>query len=129
MRRCGACARLPRCRVSGATDNLPLGNNASASAILAEGYQAKKGESLIAPSEARVSPGYFETMRARLVAGRFFDERDTADATKVIMIDDRLARRFWPNQNPIGRRMYKPSDEAETSRRSPRRPSSLLSLA
>ena len=98
--------------VSGATDSLPLGNNASASAILAEGYQAKKGESLIAPSEARVSPGYFETMRARLVAGRFFDERDTADVTKVIMIDDRLARRFWPNQNPIGRRMYKPSDEA-----------------
>jgi predicted permease len=98
--------------VSGATDSLPLGNNASASAILAEGYQAKKGESLIAPSEARVSPGYFETMRARLVAGRLFDERDTADATKVIMIDDRLARRFWPNQTPIGRRMYKPSDEA-----------------
>ena len=98
--------------VSGATDSLPLGNNASASAILAEGYQAKKGESLIAPSEARVSPGYFETMRARLVAGRFFDERDTADVTKVVMIDDRLARRFWPNQNPIGRRMYKPSDEA-----------------
>ena len=98
--------------VSGATDSLPLGNNASASAILAEGYQAKKGESVIAPSEARVSPGYFETMRARLVAGRFFDERDTTDAPKVIMIDDRLARRFWPNQNPIGRRMYKPSDDA-----------------
>ena len=71
------------------------------------------GDSLIAPSEARVSPGYFETMRAGLVAGRFFDERDTADVTKVIMIDDRLARRFWPNQNPIGRRMYKPSDEAD----------------
>jgi predicted permease len=98
--------------VSGATDSLPLGNNASASAILAEGYQAKKGESLIAPGVARVSPGYFETMRTRLVAGRFFDERDTANATKVVMIDDRLARRFWPNQNPIGRRMYKPSDEA-----------------
>jgi putative ABC transport system permease protein len=96
--------------VAGATDSLPLGNNASASAILAEGYQAKKGESLIAPSVSRVSPGYFETMRARLVAGRFFDDRDTADATKVIMIDDRLARRFWPNQNPIGRRMYRPSD-------------------
>src|SRR4030095_4792018 len=43
--------------------------------------------------------------------GRFFDERDTADATKVIIIDNRLARRFWPNQNPIGRRMYKTNDE------------------
>jgi predicted permease len=96
--------------VAGATDSLPLGNNASASAILAEGYQAKKGESLIAPSVSRVSPGYFETMRARLVAGRFFDDRDTADATIVFWIDDRLARRFWPNQNPIGRRMYRPSD-------------------
>jgi predicted permease len=108
LRRVNALATVT---VSGATDSLPLGNNASASAILAEGYQAKKGESLLAPSVARVSPGYFETMRARLVAGRFFNERDTADATKVIMIDDRLARRFWPNQNPIGRRMYKPSDE------------------
>ncbi len=97
--------------VSGATDSLPLGNNASASAITAEGYQAKKGESLIAPSESRISPGYFQTMRARLVAGRFFDDRDTADATKVIMIDDRLARRFWPNQDPIGRRMYKPGED------------------
>jgi putative ABC transport system permease protein len=51
-------------------------------------------------------------MRARLVAGRFFDERDTANATKVVMIDDRLARRFWPNQNPIGRRLYQPNDDA-----------------
>jgi putative ABC transport system permease protein len=103
---------LPTVTMSGATDSLPFGNNASASAILAEGYQAKKGESVIAPNEVRVSPGYFETMRARLVAGRFFDARDTADAPKAIIIDDRLARRFWPNQDPIGRRMYKPSDDA-----------------
>src|SRR5262245_13821131 len=102
---------VPTVTMSGATDSLPFGNNASASAILAEGYQAKKGESVIAPNEARVSPGYFEAMRARLVAGRFFEARDSADAPKVIIIDDRLARRFWPNQAPIGRRMYKPGDD------------------
>jgi predicted permease len=96
---------------SGVTDSLPFGNNASASGILAEGYQAKPGESLIAPSVVRVSPGYFETMRARLVSGRVFNERDTADSPKVVMVDDRLARRFWPNQNPIGRRLYTPSDD------------------
>jgi predicted permease len=108
LRRIGALATVT---VSGVTDSLPFGNNASASAILAEGYQAKKGESLIAPSVVRVSPGYFETMRARLVAGRLFNDRDTADSPKVVMVDDRLARRFWPNQNPIGRRMYTPSDD------------------
>jgi predicted permease len=102
---------LPTVTTSGATDSLPLGNSASASAILAEGYQAKKGESVIAPNAVRVSPGYFEAMRARLVAGRFFDGRDAADAPKVIIIDNRLARRFWPNQDPIGRRMYRPSDD------------------
>jgi predicted permease len=108
LRRIGALAAMT---ASGATDSLPFGNNASASAILAEGYQAKKGESLVAPSVVRVSPGYFETMRARLVAGRLFNERDTADSPKVVMVDDRLARRFWPNQNPIGRRLYTPSDD------------------
>ena len=104
---------LPTVTASGVTDSLPLGNSASASSIMAEGYQAKPGESLIAPSVVRASPGYFETMRARLVAGRVFNERDTADSPKVVMVDDRLARRFWPNQNPIGRRLYTPSDGAD----------------
>ena len=103
---------LPGVSMSGAIDNLPFGNSANASAIFPEGYAAKKGESVIAPSEARVSPGYFETMRARLVAGRFFNERDSEGNQKVVMIDDRLARRYWPNQDPIGRRMYKPNDES-----------------
>jgi ABC-type antimicrobial peptide transport system permease subunit len=49
-------------------------------------------------------------MKARLVSGRFIDERDGHDAPKVIMVDERLARRFWPNQDPVGRRMYKPED-------------------
>jgi putative ABC transport system permease protein len=104
---------LPNVAIAGAADSIPMGNSASASAILAEGYRPRKGESVLAPSQIRVSPGYFETMRARLVAGRFFNERDVDGAPKVIMIDDRLARRFWPNQNPIGRRMYKPGDDGD----------------
>lgn len=103
---------LPGVKAAGATDSLPLGNSASASAILAEGYQARPGESVLAPAEARISDGYFEAIGATLVDGRFFTERDTAGATRAIIVDDRLAHRFWPNQNPIGRRMYKPSDDA-----------------
>jgi predicted permease len=103
---------LPGVRAAGVTDSLPLGNSASASAILAEGYKARPGESFLAPSEVRVSDGYFETIGAKLVAGRFFNERDAATSPRVIIVDDRLARRFWPNQDPIGRRLYRPSDDA-----------------
>jgi len=49
-------------------------------------------------------------MGAKLVAGRFFEDRDAEKAPKVVIVDERLARRFWPAQNPIGRRMYLPSD-------------------
>lgn len=104
---------LPGVTSAGATDSIPLGNSASSSAIFAEGYTIKKGESVIAPNEVRISPGYFEAMSAKRVAGRFFEDRDGADALKVIIVDDRLARRFWPNQDPIGRRMYKPTDGAD----------------
>jgi predicted permease len=96
---------------AGATDSIPFGSNQSASAILAEGYQAKPGESIVAPNEVRVSDGYFEVMGARLVGGRFFTERDGPDAPRVAVIDERLARRFWPNQDAVGRRLYRPNDD------------------
>jgi predicted permease len=101
---------LPGVVAAGATDTIPFGGNNSDSVILAEGYQMKPGESVISPSAIDVTPGYFEAIHAKLVNGRLFDERDGHDAPKVIMVDDTLARRFWPGQNPIGRRMYKPAD-------------------
>jgi putative ABC transport system permease protein len=70
----------------------------------------KPGESVISPSTVDVTPGYFEALQVKLVSGRFIDERDGHDAPKVIMVDETLAKRFWPNRNPIGRRMYRPGD-------------------
>jgi predicted permease len=101
---------LPGVVAAGATDTIPFGGNNSDSVILAEGYQMKPGESVISPSAVDVTAGYFEAMRAKLAEGRFFDERDGHDAPKTIMVDETLARRFWPGRNPIGRRMYKPVD-------------------
>jgi len=94
----------------GATNTIPFGWNNSDSVILAEGYEMQPGESVISPSAVDVTPGYFEAMGAKLAKGRFFEDRDTAKALPVIMVDQRLARRFWPNQDPIGRRLYRPTD-------------------
>jgi predicted permease len=113
---------LPGVTAAGATDTIPFGGNHSDSVIFAEGYQMKPGESVISPSAVDVSPGYFEAMGARLIRGRYFDQRDAAiDTTAAggaakangvlsIIVDETLAKRFWPSQDPIGRRMYKPTD-------------------
>jgi len=101
---------LPGVVSAGATTTIPFGGNQSDSVILAEGYQMKPGESVISPQNVDVTPGYFETMGAKRLRGRLFDDRDAAKAPHVIIVDDKLAKRFWPNQDPIGRRMYMPTD-------------------
>ena len=106
----GQLRALPAVLTVGATDTIPFGGNHSDSVILAEGYRMSPGESVISPQQVDVSPGYFEAMSVRLARGRFFDERDSSTAPKVVIVDDTLARRFWPNQDPIGRRMYLPQD-------------------
>jgi predicted permease len=93
---------------AGATDTLPFSGANSDSVIMAEGYAMQPGESLISPNQASVTPGYFEAMRIPLIEGRFFEERDRDDAPRVIIVDERLGRRFWPNRSPIGQRMWRP---------------------
>jgi predicted permease len=104
---------LPGVTAAGATDTIPLGGNHNDSVIMAEGYQMGPRESLIAPNAVDVTPGYFEAMGARRLAGRFFEARDdVSKAPRVIIVDETLAKHFWPGQSPIGRRMYQPSDPA-----------------
>ena len=54
----------------------------------------------------RVSPGFFEMMRVRLVRGRFFDGRDGQEgAARTIIVNETFAKTYWPNQDPIGKRL------------------------
>ena len=52
-----------------------------------------------------VSPEYFQTMGIRLLQGRSFTEADGPQSPKVAIINETMARRFWPNENPIGKRV------------------------
>ena len=54
---------------------------------------------------ATVSPDYFRVMRIPLVQGRFFSEQDTPSNPKAAIISETLAKRYFPNENPIGRHM------------------------
>jgi predicted permease len=100
---------LPGVMTAGATDSIPFGHHSSDSLIMAEGYPMKPGESVVSPNQIVVTPGYFEAMRVPLIEGRLFDSRDSAESPRVIIVDQRLARKFWPGSSPIGRRMWRPS--------------------
>jgi putative ABC transport system permease protein len=51
------------------------------------------------------SPGFFAALGAPLVAGRDFSAADTASAPAVVIVNEAMARKFWPGQNPVGRRV------------------------
>jgi predicted permease len=104
---------LPGVEAAGLTTNLPLTGNTNDSVILAEGYVMTPGESLISPFNSRVTPGYFEAMNVPLIRGRFFTASDDDQAPKVIIVDDRLAKRFWGSADPIGRRLWQPDAASE----------------
>jgi predicted permease len=104
---------IPGVSKAGATASIPLTGDGSSSVIFAEGYQMQPGESVLSPARVEVAPGYFESMRIPLVQGRYFDDRDGFDATRTIIVDSRLAAKFWPGQNPVGRRMYQPQSAAD----------------
>ena len=51
-----------------------------------------------------VSAGYFAALGVPLVSGRFLDERDTRGADRTVVINETMARHFWPDEDPVGRR-------------------------
>jgi predicted permease len=102
--------RIPGVTAAGATSSIPFGTNRSDSVIFAEGYEMKPGESLISPRAIEVSPGYFEAMGMAMVRGRAFDDRDNEKAPSAVIVDEWLARHFWADRDPIGKRMFAPQD-------------------
>jgi len=52
-----------------------------------------------------ITPRYFETLHISLRRGRYFTDQDRLDRQPVVIIDENLARRYWPNQDPVGQRL------------------------
>jgi putative ABC transport system permease protein len=109
----GGIRSIPGVAAAGATTAIPFGGNYSDAVIIAEGYEMRPGESLISPRQITVTPGYFEAMRIALVRGRLFDDHDTQAAPAAVIVDEKLAKKFWRDQDPIGRRIYRPDGPDE----------------
>jgi macrolide transport system ATP-binding/permease protein len=90
-------AALPGIEAVTAMDPVPLwfGWNAAFYTIDGSGEQARL-------NYARIAPGYFDTLRIRLLRGRDFTRFDTASAPPVVIVNEAMARRYWPAGNAVG---------------------------
>lgn len=98
-------SRLPGVETAGAIDALPFSQFGNSGSFLIEGKPPSRGEILPHADVRRVMPGLFSTLRIPLKRGRVFTDGDTASSPRVALIDDVLAREYWPHQDPIGHRV------------------------
>jgi putative ABC transport system permease protein len=96
---------LPEAASSSAVNFLPLSEIGIGWTFAREGQPDRFAEERPNGLYYVVAPGYFETMQIPLVAGRYLKSSDSAEAPLVAVIDEKLARRYWPGDNPIGKRL------------------------
>jgi macrolide transport system ATP-binding/permease protein len=91
--------QIPSVRDAGLALYSPMSGNNWQSGVTIEGR-----ESMISPVWDRVSPAFFQTLGARALRGRLFDDHDTPASTHVAVINEAFAQRYFPNENPVGKR-------------------------
>jgi predicted permease len=97
-------AELPGVEEAALASWFPLGlAGCKGSGVYVEGYRRPDGEDTICEF-AIVSPRYFAAMRIPLLAGRDFTDQDDSNALQVAIVNEAFAHRFWPGQDPLGRR-------------------------
>ena len=103
-------AVLPGVEAVGAGTSLPLGGySMTVSGLTIEG----KPEAGTAASLTMVSPGYLRTLAIPLVQGRYFSDSDGEGAPSVVMVNESFARRFFPGENCLGRRIQNPGRKTD----------------
>jgi predicted permease len=90
---------------AGGTSNIPFGGNWSTASFNVEGYQVPANTPSPWGDMRLVTPTYFATLRAPLLAGRQFTAADRAGAPAVCIVDEELVHRYWPNTDPLGKRI------------------------
>ncbi|HLK20382.1 MAG TPA: ABC transporter permease [Bryobacteraceae bacterium] len=101
---------LPEVESAGIAISGPLSPIILPMQVQPEGYEFPKGQSAPTVFYDIVSPGFFQTLRIPLVRGRQFRSSDNQNAPLVAMVNQALADRYWPGQNPIGKKILRTPD-------------------
>ena len=105
---------LPGVDAAAGTTNVPLKGGGWGRSLTVEGFPVLSVGQAPMIQHTVTTPGYFQSMGIPVVAGRDFNEWDVKDAEKVTIIDERLAREYWPNESPVGKRIrFGPPEDNE----------------
>jgi len=102
---------LPGVESAGLTRGLPM-NGGIESGVMVEGQETTNPRDGTVAVSLYVEPGYFNAMNITLLRGRFLSDQDTKDAPLAVMVDEMFVSRFFPNADPIGKRLRVGGDRA-----------------
>lgn len=106
--------QLPGVTATGLTSMLPAGNNNNNQTFVVEGYTPPKGADMNLATVSQVMGNFFTAMGIPLLRGRLFTEADRHGSQLVLIVNHKLVQHFWPNQDPIGRRIRIGTPEMQT---------------
>jgi putative ABC transport system permease protein len=109
----GRVSALPGVAAAAATTALPVDDFAVTTTFTLEGQADDSPEETLMANFRRVSPDYFAVMGIPIKSGRLFVEGDDAAATPVAVVSEEMARRYWPNQSALGKRLLRTSEAAK----------------
>jgi len=98
-------AALPGVQSASLAASIPLTLHLRMEGIVVEGHPLPTGRDGILVDANAVAPGYFQTLGIALVRGRDFSLQDRAETPKSVIINETMGRRFWPNEDPLGKRL------------------------
>src|SRR6185295_10120108 len=96
---------LPGVQSVAATSTLPLSGNNTDTSFAIEGRPEPPPDQQPVAWYSSVSTDYFRTMEMQLLKGRVFTDHDDEKSPKVVIISETMARRYWPNEEPLGKRI------------------------
>jgi predicted permease len=100
-----ALSAIPGVRAAGAGTPLPFSGGSASASFGIEGRPEGPGDPGPHGNVRFVSPGYFAALGIPLREGRYFTEQDRQGTDPVVVIDENLARQYWPNHDPVGTRL------------------------
>jgi putative ABC transport system permease protein len=99
-------SKLPGVQAAGAVSALPLSGSGSSGTTTMDTHAVPPDAASPEADWRVVTPGYFQAMGIALIGGRYFDDRDNDQSPPVAVVDETLAKTYWPNEEAVGKRLH-----------------------